>query len=421
MLDFRPPLDSPALISLVNFSLPMYMKFGLHDTKVQPAPGAIERFKSYQGKRALICPNHSNRHDPQIMFEFSRLTSETFNYVAAREVFDWNNGFNGWWLQHLGCYSVVRGAADRESFKTTKRILSEGKKKLVLFPEGEISRQNDTLMPLESGAAQLTFWAVEELAKQATAIAGATVDPVYVIPMALKYTYPKNIQANLKHTLTVLEENLKITSSAESEYQRLRKISEKLLETLEKEYSMKPAAGASLNDRVTSLRQSILTSVAHQLQVELPTNVRQLEMVRVLRNHVDDFIYAPETDFSEYEKKVHEERASTLRGFYADLDRVVNFIAIYDGYLKDNLTQERFGDILDRLEREILRSREPSFRGARVVLLDVGEPINLSERYADYKTAKKATVAKVTDEIFGQVAGMLTKLDQYRAPILLSN
>ncbi|MFN8551670.1 MAG: lysophospholipid acyltransferase family protein [Candidatus Obscuribacterales bacterium] len=201
MLDFRPPLDSPPLIALVNLTLPLYMKFGLCDTKVQLAPGALERFKSYKGKRALICPNHSNRHDPQVMFEFSRLAGETFNYVAAREVFDWQNGFNGWWLQHLGCYSVVRGAADRESFKMTKKILTEGKNKLVLFPEGEISRQNDTLMPLESGAAQLTFWAVEELAKHA---AGAALEPVYLMPIAIKYTYPKNIENGLKITLSAL-------------------------------------------------------------------------------------------------------------------------------------------------------------------------------------------------------------------------
>lgn len=418
MLDFRPPLDSPPLIALVNLTLPMYMRFGLHDTKVQPAPGAIERFKSYAGKRALICPNHSNRHDPQIMFEFSRISGETFNYVAAREVFDWSNGFNGWWLQHLGCYSVVRGAADRESFKMTKKILSEGKKKLVLFPEGEISRQNDTLMPLESGAAQLTFWAVEEVAKKAAA---GAIDPVYVIPMALKYTYPHNILDNLKITLSSLETNLGILAvSNASVYQRLRTISEKLLLTLEKEYGMKPAAGADLNERIAALRQSILMNVSHQLQVELPKNVRQLEMVRVLRNHIDDFVYAPEDNFSEYEKKVHEERASTLRGFYNDLDRVVNFIAIYDGYLKEDLTQERFGDILDRLEREILRTREPSFRGSRVVLLDVGQAINLSERYADYKSSKKATIAKVTEEISEQISNMLTNLDQYRKPIHLS-
>ena len=163
MLDFRPPKDNPALISVVKLFLPIYMKVKLHDTQVQPVAGAVERFDVVRGKRGMICPNHSNRHDPQVMFAFARIVKEDFNYIAAREVFDWDDGWNGWWIQRLGAYSVVRGAADRESFKMTRKIIAEGKKKLVLFPEGEISRQNDTLMALESGAAQLCFWAVEEL------------------------------------------------------------------------------------------------------------------------------------------------------------------------------------------------------------------------------------------------------------------
>src|SRR5262249_20687781 len=161
--DFRPPLDTPALIGMVKLFLPVYMKLELNDTRIKVVDGALDRFKVTAGKRSMLCPNHSNRHDPQVMFSFSKVVDEDFNFVAAREVFDWRNGRNGWWLQHLGCYSVVRGAADRESFKMTKKILVEGKKKLVLFPEGEISRQNETLMPLESGAAQMTFWAMDEL------------------------------------------------------------------------------------------------------------------------------------------------------------------------------------------------------------------------------------------------------------------
>ena len=103
------------------------MKVVLHDTRVMPVEGALQRFHAADGMRAMICPNHSNRHDPQVMFALSRYAGEDFNFVAAREVFDWDQGMNGWWLQHLGCYSVVRGASDRESFKTSKRILVEGK------------------------------------------------------------------------------------------------------------------------------------------------------------------------------------------------------------------------------------------------------------------------------------------------------
>jgi 1-acyl-sn-glycerol-3-phosphate acyltransferase len=158
VLDFRPPKDSPLLLNFIKICSPMYKKIGLGGVQLKIEKGALERFEKLKGKRTMICPNHSNRHDPQTMFFFGQAVGECFNYVAAREVFEWDGGMNGWWLQRIGAYSVVRGAPDRESFKTTKRILSEGKRKLVLFPEGEISRQNDTLLPLETGAAQSTFF-----------------------------------------------------------------------------------------------------------------------------------------------------------------------------------------------------------------------------------------------------------------------
>jgi hypothetical protein len=107
-----------------------------------------------------------------------------------------------------------------------------------------------------------------------------------------------------------------------------------------------------------------------------------------------------------------------LKGLYNDLDRVVNFIAIYDGYLKENLTQERYSDILDRLEREILRTREPSFRGPRRVLVDVGQAISVRELYPSYKSEKRATIAKVTEHLSAEIFRMLAALDKHRQPLL---
>jgi 1-acyl-sn-glycerol-3-phosphate acyltransferase len=409
-------LDNVALIRIVKLCLPLYMRFALCDTRLVPVAGAVERFKQVSGKRALICANHSNRHDPQVMYALSRIVGEDFNFIAAREVFDWDNGLNGWWLQHLGCYSVVRGAADRESFKTTKRLLCEGKKKLVLFPEGEISRQNDTLMPLESGAAQMAFWALDDLAKQSP---GAPLPEMPIIPLAFKYTYARDIRSSLSNCLRELEARLAIKPESEEQlYMRLRKVAETLLAALEHEYGFKPT-GTSLNDRVHTLRGFILENVARQLNVSIPANGRQLESVRVLRNSMDDFIYADEHNGSEYQRKIHEEKSTVLKGLYKDLDRVVNFIAIYDGYLGDHLTQERFSDVLDRLETEILRVREPSFRGPRRILIDVGEPINVSRMYSGYKSEKRATIQKVTEQLFGQISQMLTKMESQCTPLKL--
>lgn len=428
MLDFRPPLDNPILIKLVKLLLPLYMKGKLHDTQINPVEGAIERFRQVKGKRTLICPNHSNRHDPQVMFAFSSLVGEDFNFIAAREIFDWDHGLNGWWLQHLGCYSIVRGAVDRESFRTTKRILVENKKKLVLFPEGEISRQNDTLMTLESGAAQLTFWALEELDKahqneanrtQPNVVSGQTV---FILPMAIKYTYSQDIRPQLNRTLTRLEQKLGISVHKagvnHSLYKRLRNVSEILLADLEEEYGQEPNAEAFLNDRVEALKSLILTRIGSYLKVDLPQPIRHLDSVRLLRNAIDDFIYADEEQLSDYQRKMHEEKAAIIRGFYKDLDRVVNFISIYDGYLKDNATQERFVDVLDRLETEILGG-EPSLKGARIVFIDVGDPIDTRQYFANYKRNKRATINEISESLSNQISAMLVKLDNYREPIYI--
>ncbi|MBX3151589.1 1-acyl-sn-glycerol-3-phosphate acyltransferase [Candidatus Obscuribacterales bacterium] len=427
MLDFRPPLDSPLLIAMVKLLMPLYMKLGLNDTTISVSPEALERFTKLKGKKALICPNHSFRHDPQVMFAFSKLVDEDFNFIAAREVFDWDHGLNGWWLQHMGAYSVVRGAVDRESFKTTREILSTGRKKLVLFPEGEISRQNDTLLPLESGAAQMSFWALSDIKK------ANPNDTIHIIPMALKYTYPYDIGSNIRESIGRLESKLNLSPFAEEEGKlkleiesasdsarfRVRRIAEKLLSVLEKEYKQKPKEDATMNQRVETLRRAILAKVAKQLDVELPAGNRELENVRILRNTLDDYIYQTDGgNSSEYEKQVREQTSANIKSCYKDLDRVVNFIAIYDGYVTEHMSQERYSHVLDRMEQEVFGGA-PTLRGARLVLIDVGEPINLDDHLEVYKSKKKEAVAKVTDEIFSQISSMLHGLEAKRKPVFL--
>ncbi|MBN8659988.1 MAG: 1-acyl-sn-glycerol-3-phosphate acyltransferase [Candidatus Obscuribacter phosphatis] len=435
MLDFKPPKDTPFLFWWAKINLPLHMKFSMRGTSIKIMDGALERFAKLKGKHTMVCPNHSNRHDPQIMFSFGVKAGEYFNFVAAREVFDYDHGVNGWWLQHLGTYSVVRGAADRESFKTTRRILSEGQKKLVLFPEGEISRQNDTIMPLESGAAQLSFWAMADLEKKAQAAkkedkkddkkegktenSAVAVDelgfePVYIQPMAFKYTYPEDIASELRGSLKTLEMRLGLKVDEEGSFQtRIKRLAETLLSTLEREYNFKPKDAVTMNDRVKQLRVHILQNLAGILSVELEAGGRELEWVRVLRNKLDDFIYEDEKDMSEYEKEVHAEKEKTYKTYYKDLNRVVNFISIYDGYVSERSTQERIAEVLERMETEVLGGESPP-KGAREVMIDVGEAINLGDYWSLYKKNKKEAVNQVTDRLFSEISRMLAEMDAKR-------
>ncbi|HEY9792461.1 MAG TPA: lysophospholipid acyltransferase family protein [Candidatus Obscuribacterales bacterium] len=414
MLDFRPPEDNALVIGLCKLFMPQILLLRCSDLQVRINGDGRERFKKLAGKHVLICPNHSYRHDPEVMFDFGRQCGEAFNFVAAREVFDYNNGFNGWLLQKLGCYSVVRGAADRESFKTTKSILSTGKKKLVLFPEGEISWQNESILPLESGAVQLSFWALDEMQKT------MPQEPVYVLPIALKYTYRTNITKALDHSITLLEKHLGIHAKHEdSMYQRTRNAALKVLEALERQYGCKVAENAALNDRMTEVKERSLRSMAKVLDLELPPiKNTYLDWVRILRNAMDDFIFNDTTQLSDYERKVHEERTAQIKKFYRDLDRIVGFIAIYDGYLNPPATQERIANVVEMLEGEVFG--EKTIKGPRLVTAEVGEPINLLDVYAEYKKSKRAVLEKATSELSKQIHGMLDGLEKQREAVYVN-
>ena len=248
----------------------------------------------------MVCPNHSNRHDPQIMFAFSKLVGEDFNFIAAREVFEWATDPTA---GYFNASAATRSYAARRSriIQNNKTTSVRRQEKLVLFSEGEISRQNDTLMPLESGAAQMTFWALDEMAKKD----GGTLPELPIIPVALKYTFAYDIRQSLSICLREMEARLAIKPEGGVEilYPRLRKVAETLLKTLELEYGFKPAPDATWNDRITNLRGFILDSRGMPIECRNFGECRQLESVRVLRNAMDDFIYQGDHDGSDYQKK----------------------------------------------------------------------------------------------------------------------
>lgn len=415
MLDFRPPQDNALVIGLAKLFLCQIHQLKMKNAEISFVGDSLERFAQLKGKHVMICPNHSHRHDPEVMFTLACKAGEQFNFIAAREVFDWNKGWNGFMLQKMGVYSVVRGAVDRESFKTTKKLLVEGKKKLVLFPEGEISRQNDLVMPLESGAAQLSFMALDELVKASP----DNPTPIFILPVALKYTYKEDLTKHLSELLSVIEERLGLASSNEpSLYKRVRAAAQVVLSTLEQEYNCLPAPEAQLNERMNCLKTHVLQMIAEFLDIELPKDRSHLDWVRILRNAMDDYIYAADENLPPYQKKIHEEKEAKIRAFYKDLDRVVTFIAIYDGYLSPPATQERMVNVLELIEQEVFG--ESKIKGPRKVYVSVGRPINLLERHAEYKKAKKKVIEEVSTEISNQLSSMLKQLDEQRQPVFVN-
>ena len=64
----------------------------------------------------------------------------------------------------------------------------------------------------------------------------------------------------------------------------------------------------------------------------LPSRPEQpmLERIRVLLNTVERIVFS-QSEGSEYEQQLHQQRQQQARGLYDDLWRVLRFIAVHDG------------------------------------------------------------------------------------------
>ncbi len=407
VVDFCPPKDSPIAKAIASIVVPWRLRNRFGVVGVEISKESLRRLKERSEDSEILAVNHPSDRDPEIIFHVGTRVRQDYNYLAAREVFDEENGKRGRMMQSLGCYSVVRGKPDRKSFETTKRLLVENKRKLVIYVEGEIGRQNGVLMPVEPGSIQLAYWAIQEMDKQ------KKLRSVKIRPVGITYRYVGDIRANLESSLSSLERELNIAPQG-GKYERLRSVCLATLTALQKQYQQVPTEGASITQQVKDLQRHILARVGSILQVTVP-DVSILDQLRFLRNKLDEHIYKSEENMSNYCRNLDREAAEELVCLYKHLRRVQVFIAIYDGYVKETMTQDRFAEVLDKLEIEFFGAR--SLKGKCVAFVHVGEAIDLLNSYDQYKTDARVTVAGLADELYTSLSSAIKLADQESARI----
>ena len=367
-------------------------------------PETLEQLRSIANHPMVLVPNHADYADASIMFTLSKRLGDQFHYMCARETF--KGRIRSYLMQRFGVYSVTRGSIDREAFRTTRNLLTEGKHPLVIFAEGEISRQNDTVLPFESGVVQLCFWALDDMAK------AGTVKPLYAVPVGIKYIYDEEMWDEITEALARLEREILPQGSpvAEDLYGRLRTIGAAIVSILEREYKLKADENRSLNERIEQLREHILSQMEEFMGVIPQPTVLPMTRVRSLKNIIDAEIYRETEELSTYERQIHEQRLEKFQEFYPDLNRLFNFIAIYDGYVGETQSPERFLEVITRIEREVFGDSKP--RGPRIAFMRFGTPKNLLDRYETYKQNKKQTVQDITLELETEVQALISDMSQ---------
>ncbi|MFM7428170.1 MAG: lysophospholipid acyltransferase family protein [Elainella sp.] len=354
------------------------------DLVISTAP-AVQMAELRNSPCLFLC-NHPTFDDPLVMFLVSAVVRQPFHYLAAYERF---GGLKGWLLQQIGAYSIRRGQADRDSVAYTLKLLARPDCKLVIFPEGGCSFQNDTVMPFRPGAVQMALQAVAKRVKQGD-------DREFcLMPISLKYRYSERMEPILERSLSRLETELGLPGLGGSFYERLRRVAATVMGRFEQEYDLTPSDPANWNQRISDLKAQVLTQCEQRLN--LAPAAHELNRERVYRiQHSLAKRYQLGEDGS---NRIFVNGADQWEVMRQSLARVLNFDAIYDGYVSERPTPERFLDTVTRLERSVFNIDQPPPKGHRQAFVRIGQPVQILPYLAEYERNRSATVTALTEHM----------------------
>ena len=218
--EFYPPKQNNLLVRFCHLIAPLIARW-LYQLEIEIEPKDLEKLAPLKKERLLILPNHVILTDWIVIFLLSAKMGAAFYYLAAHESF---KGLVGKVMQQIGVYSIRRGLADRRSVAQTLEILMQPASRLVIFPEGGCSYQNDTVIPFRPGAIQLALQAMNRIVKQ-----DKPLPNLYLLPVSLKYRYLGDMTTVIDRTLSNLEKTLNITQVSSDFYQRLRAVAGQVL------------------------------------------------------------------------------------------------------------------------------------------------------------------------------------------------
>lgn len=394
MAEFYPPRLNRFLVRSVQ-TIAAWATQVFYRLTLETEYDCLQWLTDLRTERVVLLPNHPTFDDPILLFLLSAQLGQEFHFLAAHEQF---RGLLGQFFQQMGTYSIRRGMADRLSIGQTLDLLSQSSQRLVIFPEGGCSFQNDTVMPFRGGAIQMALQVISKQAKQ-----GQPCN-LYVVPISIKYRYTQNMGPVIEQSLQQLEQALDLPSGLDP-YQRLRAIAACLLSRMEQDYGLPSPMEQSWNDRMQQLRLTVLERAEQAVGVSSAPQDPLRERVYRIGAKLEA---APDLMFSD-QGQVYPglgDRAALSKTLF----RLLNFDAIYDGYVAENPTSERFLDTLTRFERDVFAIDQPKPKGNRRAYVAAGTPINLADWLPAYQQNRSATITQLTQHCQTAVQTNLDRL-----------
>ncbi len=407
---FYPPKPNKPLVWLVQRLNAQITQWKCRATLVV-AKDEIKQLKALKSDRVIYFANHPTFGEPVLMYELSARLHKQIYFMAAYELFQ---GPMRHFFQRVGAYSIRRGLVDRKSIKQTIDLLRQPAAHLGIFPEGRCSFQSDRLMEFQPGGVQLAFQALAKLPLE-----DGKMPSLYAVPVSIYYQYEGDLRGPVEETLVELEEALGLPPLTEilpdplpaeaiaklppQAYARLKRIALGILQRVEADCTdwnldLPELEDSNWNVRLNALRDGILDRCEEL--VGLSSNRGQPRRNRAYRIQaaLADRKAGLNAAVSGSGDSETEAAFPTLL-IKRSIERLLNLDTIYDGYVRENPTPERFLDSMARFQREIFQIDQPPAKRQRQAKMKIGEPINFADYMEDYRRDRNGTVSQLCKQL----------------------
>ena len=380
---FVGPYKSSFWARALQIFLPIYLRreYGIESIEFR----GLDHLELSLADRSAVTltPNHSRPCDPMVMALLSRKIGRPFHYMASWHLF-MQGRLQAWLINRLGAFSIYREGVDRQAIRAATDLLVKGKRPLVLFPEGVISRTNDVLRPFMDGISVIAGAASKQRVKLSLS------DSVVIHPVAIKYVLLTDPKVSLQRVLDEIEARFCWQRGDLPLVERIVKVGEALLALKELEYLGRVQSG-----EIAERLQSLIDYLLDRLEVRWLSGKRQpnfLGRVKALRAAILKDMLADEL--------TAEERQARWRDL-AYIYLAVQLSSYPPYYVRSNPTPERLTETVERLEEDT--TDKARVHGRWHVILEVGAPITVSPSYRQSPSCLSQQLQEVTQRMLDSI------------------
>lgn len=285
----------------------------------------------------LLAPNHCRYADPLAMGWLVRPLGVYLYAMASWHLFN-QSRWQSTVIRLCGAFSVNREGVDRQALDTAIAAIAEGQRPLVVFPEGAIFRNNDTLQPLLDGVAFVARSAARRRAK-------LNKPPTVIHPVAIKYLFRGDVVSAITPVVEEIEHRFAWFPQICRQYsmiQRVQRLTEAFLVTKEMEHLGRTGSG-DMRQRRVDLIESLLQQTEQRWLGISSQSHPIIPRIKALRQRI-----VPELLQAKSGEQEQQMRCALNRLYVAQQ------IASYpDHYLEPPVTNTRLLETVEQLEEDI--------------------------------------------------------------------